>query len=109
LRAVEKCKQHPGKMWIIKKRLMKPLLENKNEKIPYHSRQYIDLPKIYVQNASLEIAWTKVLNRKKPSIAGNKIIPFISKGKEGFDINNKDDLLLIRELIKKRKFNLPKL
>ena len=109
LRAVEKCKQHPGKMWIIKKRAMKPFLKNKKVKIPYHSRQYIDLPEIYVQNASLEIAWTKILNRKEPSIAGNKIIPFISKGKEGFDINNKDDLLLIRELIKKIKFNLPKL
>lgn len=109
LRAVEKCTQHPGKMWVVKKGVMKPLLKNKNEKVPYHSRQYIDLPKIYVQNASLEIAWTKVLNRKKASIAGNKIIPFISKGKEGFDINNKDDLLLIKELIKKKKFKLPKL
>ena len=65
---------------------MKPLLNNNKEKIPYHSRQYIDLPEIFVQNASLEIAWTKILNKKNPSIAGNKIIPFITKGKEGFDI-----------------------
>ena len=109
LRAVEKCKQHPGKMWIVKKNLMKPLLNNNKEKIPYHSRQYIDLPEIFVQNASLEIAWTKILNKKNPSIAGNKIIPFITKGKEGFDINNKEDLILIKEFIKKRKIKLPKI
>ena len=88
---------------------MKPLLNNRNEKIPYHSRQYMDLPEVYVQNASLEIAWTKILHKKKPSIAGNKIIPFISKGKEGFDINNKEDLILIKEFIKNKKFKLPKL
>ncbi|WP_293117661.1 hypothetical protein, partial [Moorena sp. SIO3E8] len=27
LRAVEKCQQHPGKMWVLKGNLMKPLLE----------------------------------------------------------------------------------
>ena len=109
LRAVEKCKQHPGKMWIVKKNLMKPLLSNNREKIPYHSRQYIDLPEIYVQNASLEIAWTKILNKKNPSIAGNRIIPFVTKEGEGFDINNEEDLILIKEFIKNKKFKLPKI
>ena len=96
-------------MWIVKKNLMKPLLNNNREKIPYHSRQYTDLPEIYVQNASLEIAWTKTLNKKNPSIAGNRIIPFITKGKEGFDINNNEDLILIKKFIKNKKFKLPKI
>ena len=51
LRAVDLCQQHPYKMWKIKNDFMKPIFNFKN-KTPYHSRQYADLPKIYVQNAS---------------------------------------------------------
>ena len=66
LRAVEKCKQHPAKMWVLKKGIMFPLLKSKKTNVPMHSKQYQDLPEIYVQNASLEIAWTKVLYKKNP-------------------------------------------
>ena len=109
LRAVEKCRQHPGKMWIIKKNFMKPLMYRKVKGTPYHSKQYADLPEIYEQNASLEIAWSKILNRRKPSIAGKKIIPFITKGNEGFDINYKEDMILLKEYFKNKKFKVPKI
>lgn len=109
LRAIEKCKQHPGKMWKLKKNFMKPIMYNNVKGTPYHSRQYADLPEIYEQNASLEIAWSKILNRKKPSIAGNKIVPFITKGKEGFDINYKEDLFLMKEFFKDKNFKIPKI
>ena len=109
LRAIEKCKQHPGKMWKIKKDFMEPILYKNVKGIPYHSRQYADLPEIYEQNASLEIAWSKILNRKKPTIAGNKIIPFITKEREGFDINYKEDVILINEFFKNKKFKVPKI
>ena len=109
LRAVEKCRQHPGKMWKIKKNFMKPILYKNVRGTPYHSRQYADLPEIYEQNASLEIAWSNILNRKKPTIAGNKIIPFITKEKEGFDINYKEDVILINEFFKNKKFKKPKI
>ena len=101
LRAIEKCKQHPGKMWSIKKNFMEPILYKKAKGTPYHSRQYADLPEIY--------AWSKILNRKQPSIAGTKIVPFITKDREGFDINYKEDLILLKEFFKNKKFKLSKI
>jgi len=109
LRAIEECKQHPGKMWKIKKNFIYPILNSKINQIPYHSRQYADLPKIYIQNASLEIAWTKILNKKKPSIAGKKILPFLTKKNEGFDINNKEDLIIMKHFLKSKKFKMQKI
>ena len=88
---------------------MEPILYKNVKGTPCHSRQYADLPEIYEQNASLEIAWSKILNRKKPTIAGNKIIPFITKEQEGFDINYKEDVILINEFFKNKKFKVPKI
>ena len=42
------------------KEIKYPILEGKIDGTPFHSSQYSVLPEIYVQNASLEIAWTKV-------------------------------------------------
>ena len=100
LRAIEECSQHPGKMWVRSKESINPLLPFYNDKVPWHSSQYASLPKIYVQNASLEICWTKSFNKKK-SISGDFIIPFDTVDYEGFDINNEEDFLLAEILIKK--------
>lgn len=98
LRAVEKCKQHPGKMWVIRGDRMLPLLPFANGVNPWHSSQYGSLPEVYVQNASLEIAWTHIaLNQN--TIAGEVVIPFISEEFEGFDINDYDDWFLVEQLI----------
>ena len=86
LRAVELCKQHPGKMWLVKGNRMSPLLPAASGKQPWHSSQYQALPKVYVQNASLEIAWVRVVHDSR-SIAGEEIMPFLTEGYEGFDIN----------------------
>ena len=56
IRAVEMCSQHPGKMWVIEGRFIKPLLQKGLHNLPYQS-----LPSVYIQNASLEIAWTDVV------------------------------------------------
>jgi N-acylneuraminate cytidylyltransferase len=47
---------------------------------------------VYVQNASLEIARASVAI-DGGSIAGESILPFVSEGLEGFDINTPDDWL----------------
>ena len=104
LRAVQKCTEHPGKMWVINGKYMTPMLPLKNENIPWHSSQYISLPKIYVQNASLEIAWVDTLINSK-SIAGEIILPFLTEGYEGFDINYPNDFYLA-EIIAKEKNNV---
>tara|TARA_R110000824_G_scaffold366730_3_gene555768 strand:- start:30586 stop:31356 length:771 start_codon:yes stop_codon:yes gene_type:complete len=90
LRAVEKCAQHPGKMWVVRGDRMLPLLPLGPEEQPYHSTQYAALPSVYVQNASLEIAWTRVVTEGR-TIAGNVLLPFFTEGDEGLDINNEED------------------
>lgn len=108
LRAVEKCTQHPGKMWVIRGNRMLPLLPLTPPERPWHSCQYQSLPEVYVQNASLEIAWTKVVF-EGGTIAGNSIVPFITQEYEGFDINNSKDWLLAQELISSGKVVLPRI
>jgi len=90
LRAVELCKQHPGKMWVVEDKKMTPLLPSAPGKQPMHSSQYQALPKIYVQNASLEMAWTRVVHDSR-TIAGEVVMPFFTEGYEGFDINDPND------------------
>jgi N-acylneuraminate cytidylyltransferase len=106
LRAVNLCKQHPGKMWVIHGSRMLPILPYLNENSPWHSSQYAALPKIYVQDASLEIGWTK-LPLERNTIAGESIIPFISQGEEGFDINNPEDWVLAEDHLKNGTAILP--
>jgi CMP-N-acetylneuraminic acid synthetase len=90
LRAVEKCKQHPGKMWVIRGKRMMPLLPLNPGEQPWHSSQYQSLPEVFVQNASLEIAWVRVVVKER-TIAGTVLMPFLTEGHEGFDLNNSYD------------------
>jgi CMP-N,N'-diacetyllegionaminic acid synthase len=107
LRAIQKCKQHPGKMWVVRGQRMLPLMPfTLNNKTPWHSSQYAALPEIYTQDASLEIAWTNV-PLEKNSIAGESIIPFISNALEGYDINDAEDWLLAENYINNQEVKLP--
>jgi CMP-N,N'-diacetyllegionaminic acid synthase len=106
LRAIEKCKQHPGKMWVVHGQRMLPVLPFKNNASPWHSSQYADLPKIYTQDASLEIAWSHLVVEQN-TIAGEAIIPFISEGFEGFDINEPVDWVLAEYYLQNRLARLP--
>lgn len=99
LRAVEKCSQHPGKMWVVLGKTMQPLMPLKFGGVPWHSNQSAALPEIYVQNASLEIAWSRVALDQE-SLTGEIIAPFITKGLEGFDINDTNDWVLAEHYIK---------
>jgi CMP-N,N'-diacetyllegionaminic acid synthase len=105
LRAVEKCAQHPGKMWIVDGDRMSPLLPSATGQ-PSHSTPYQALPPVYVQNASLEIAWTRVVFEGR-TIAGNVLVPFLTGGYEGFDINNAHDWNLAERLIADGEVALP--
>ena len=106
LRAIEKCKQHPGKMWVIRGKRMLPLLPFSNGPTPWHSSQYAALPEIYAQDASLEIAWSRVA-LEQHSIAGEAIIPFVSQGYEGFDINETEDWWMAERLLDTHAAALP--
>ena len=106
LRAVEKCQQHPAKMWVVRGKRMMPLLPMGPAEQPWHSSQYPSLPEVYVQNASLEIARTKVVFEEK-TIAGNVLMPFFTENFEGFDVNSNYDWNLAEHLAKTDQAKLP--
>jgi N-acylneuraminate cytidylyltransferase len=106
LRAVEKCSQHPGKMWIVEGDTMRPLLDGGSPAEPWHSTPYQALPTVHVQNASLEIAWTRVVRETK-TIAGTLLMPFLTEGEEGFDINDPYDWWRAEEMIRRGDAILP--
>jgi CMP-N,N'-diacetyllegionaminic acid synthase len=106
LRAVEKCAQHPGKMWVVRGDRMFPLLPFATGEQPWHSTPYQALPPVYVQNASLEIAWTRVVFERR-TIAGDVLVPFLTEGYEGFDINDPTDWMVAERLIAEGLVSLP--
>jgi CMP-N,N'-diacetyllegionaminic acid synthase len=106
LRAIERCKQHPGKMWVVRGNRILPVMPFTNGSTPWHSSQYAALPEIYAQDASLEIAWSRIALDQN-TIAGESIIPFISQGLEGFDINEPEDWLLAEHYLANGQARLP--
>jgi CMP-N,N'-diacetyllegionaminic acid synthase len=106
LRAVEKCRQHPGKMWVVRQGRMLPLLPLTPAEQPWHSSQYAGLPEVYVQNASLEIAWTRVVFAGR-TIAGATIVPFFTTDAEGLDVNEEFDWWKAERLLQEGKVELP--
>ena len=106
LRAVEKCTQHPGKMWIVRGNRMTPLLPLTPPEQPWHSSPYQALPDVYVQNASLEIGLVKLVTEGH-TIAGNVVMPFLTFDHEGFDVNNAIDWRLAEELVQTGQVVLP--
>ena len=106
LRAVELCRQHPGKMWVIEGDRMRPLLSDGPLDPPWHSMPYQALPRVYVQNASLEIAWRRTVS-ETGTIAGRSIQPFLTEGYEGFDVNDPRDWWFAESLVTSGEASLP--
>ncbi|MCH8310009.1 MAG: acylneuraminate cytidylyltransferase family protein [Chloroflexi bacterium] len=106
LRAVEKCNEHPCKMWVVRGERMMPLIPFGPTEQPWHSSQYPTLPEVYVQNASLEIAWTRVVTHGR-TIAGNVLMPFITVNDEGLDVNTEYDWMLTNQMLATGDASLP--
>ncbi len=89
IRAVELVSEHPGKMWTVDQatHLMAPFLPQGEMQLPWHARQYQDMPVVYVQNSSLEMAWTRVIHETN-SREGKVISAFLTEGREGFSIDH---------------------
>lgn len=110
LRAVERVKQHPGKMWQwpTGEREMKPLIgsawpsyypaEFHAGTTPWHSQPTQKLPTVYVQNSSLEIAWRWCVDIFG-TISGPKVAPFFTTGDEGFSIDYPEDWARAEQMV----------
>jgi CMP-N,N'-diacetyllegionaminic acid synthase len=96
IRAVRKVREHPGKMWRIEGDVMVPLMPQTPGQVPTHSRQTAALPEVYVQDSSLEIAYTRIV--ADDEIAGRTVVPFLTEGLEGLSIDYPDELEGARRL-----------
>jgi CMP-N,N'-diacetyllegionaminic acid synthase len=106
IRAVELVKQHPGKMWVLEGKAMRPLLDQTHLEVAWHAGQYQALPEIYVQNSALEIAWTRVVSQTG-SREGRVVAPFLTDGYEGFNIDDEEDWDRARRLLDAGEAELP--
>ena len=108
LRAVELVKQHPGKMWLLADdgRTMAPLLDQSQLEVAWHAGQYQALPRVYVQNSALEIAWTRVVV-DLGTREGGVLAPFLTQGLEGFNVDDEEDWERAERLVATGAAELP--
>jgi CMP-N,N'-diacetyllegionaminic acid synthase len=106
IRAVELVKQHPGKMWVLEGKTMRPLLDQSHLDVAWHAGQYQALPEIYVQNSALEIAWTRVVSQTGTR-EGRVVAPYLTQGHEGFNIDQEEDWDRARHLLDAGEVTLP--
>jgi CMP-N,N'-diacetyllegionaminic acid synthase len=108
LRAVERVKQHPGKMWLLAEdeRTMTPLLDQSHLEVAWHAGQYQALPPVYSQNSALEIAWTRVVS-ETGTREGRVVTPFFTEGYEGFNVDDEEDWERAERLLAAGAVTLP--
>ena len=106
IRAVELVKQHPGKMWVLEGKTMRPLLDQSHLDSAWHAGQFQALPEIYVQNSALEIAWTRVVSQTGTR-EGRMVAPFFTSGHEGFNVDDEEDWARARALVDSGEATLP--
>jgi len=93
-------------MWQLHGRHTTAFVPNYIDNTPWYSSQYASLPQVYVQDAILKIAHTQILATHR-LISGDVILPFISNGHEGFDINHEEDWILCNHYIQSGEAVLP--
>lgn len=108
IKAVQRVKEHPHKMWCIFNinhgtsedywghETMQPGFDEYG-----HLEQSSTLPQFCVQNGSLEIRLRTSTDKDA------HYMPFFTTGYEGFDINTPEDWILAEELVKRGMAKLP--
>jgi len=102
IRALQRAKEHPYKMWVVRENRCLPLFPLWDVKV----QQIQSMPEVYWQNASLEMAWTRVL--WSGTITGYTIAPFFTEGLEGFDVNTMSDWQEAERIVASGKAEVPK-
>ena len=87
--------------------LIEPLLPQPAGETPLHSRQFKSLPPVYVQNSSLEIAWSHVLDGDLPTISGLRVAAFFTDAAEGFSIDYPGDIETAERMVERGDAVLP--
>jgi CMP-N,N'-diacetyllegionaminic acid synthase len=106
-RAMESVSQHPGKMWSVDENFMAtPYLDQSCEVIPTFNRPLQTLEKLWIQNASLEVARLSSMMKHR-TISGASVLAFEMPGYEGLDINTPADWEFLEHLLLKNPDLLP--
>ena len=109
LRAMEITQIHPGKMWRVDEDMeATPFLDQSNQSTPTHNLPTQSLEKLWVQNASLEIARLTSLIQSK-SISGKRIMGYQMPGLEGLDLNSPLDWQFLEFLAREQPEIIPNL
>jgi CMP-N,N'-diacetyllegionaminic acid synthase len=99
VRAMEPTNKHPGKMWKVSDHgHATPFLSQLENVIPTHNLPTQLLPKVWIQNASLEVVKFRSLLETK-SISGHRVIAIQLPGLEGYDLNSQEDWDYLEYLI----------
>jgi CMP-N,N'-diacetyllegionaminic acid synthase len=107
IRAVEPVTEHPGKMWVLEGDAMRPLLDQSGLAVPWHDSQFKSLQPVYIQNSSLEIAWSRVVD--EGTLGGRVRLPFITEVDEGFSIDLEEEWEIVRGWVELRPERLPRI
>lgn len=99
IRAVQLCKEHPYKAWVITAQGMRPEQAHPRAVKNMHEKQYQSLPEVYIQNGSLEIV--SMFTLEGDNLTGDNVLPYITENYEGFDINTPEDWILAEALVNK--------
>jgi N-acylneuraminate cytidylyltransferase len=108
IRAVERVRQHPGKMWLLEDDYIVPLLPQPESGVPTHSRQYQDLPTVYVQDSSLEVSWGRVA-LSGGGLSGTRVMPWWPPGFEGLSVDYPEDWQRLERLVDSGETVLPEI
>ena len=100
IRSVRLCSEHPYKMWIIKDSRLRSFVPVEQKPREAHTLSYQVLPKVYIQNACIDVTKPSNIWDKK-SITGTEIIPFVMDEIESVDINTPLDFILAEIILKK--------
>jgi N-acylneuraminate cytidylyltransferase len=93
-------------MWRIKGDHLVPLLSVQPDGLDWFSSPTQSLPEVWVQNASLEIAFSQCVLESE-SISGSRIAPFRTVFPEGIDINSEFDFARAKMVVDEGLFSLP--
>lgn len=88
LRSVIKCSEHPYKMWRRDGKYLKYFVDDPDPNV--HTWSYHLLPEVFIQNASIYIIKTDVVEKQKTTIGGRMLF-FEMNDRESVDINSQLD------------------
>jgi CMP-N-acetylneuraminic acid synthetase len=107
VRAMEPTNNHPGKMWSVNDHgHATPFLNQHENGVPSHNLPTQSLPKVWIQNASLEVVKFRSL-LETTSISGKNVLAIELPDLEGYDLNSQEDWDYLEYLILRNPGLLP--